>query len=471
MILLRTALLNAALLSTPFFTSSSSILLSVAVGHASLYNFRQVFVTAVLAFMGLWALLPYSFVSIYVLPFLSILGYFFTFVAFPPMQIAPPSGPYKVGVVDTFFEKTEAIKSKFSKQKHVKVRILYPAEEGTGTASSTPYQPLGTQICDEFMAFGAPGPLKKFGGLLHYWTLITLPFLRDAMPAKRLSSLPVVVYSHGLGGSASLYSFQAGELASRGYATILVEHSDGSAPLTEGRDGELIKHDITMYPLRETPEGAWDTPPYVKERRMQLEWRIHEVVEAAKIAVGRLSTSDPPELAGTNVSFKGKLDVEGGVHLVGHSFGGATILSAAAANPDIFKSVVAHDPAVDWMTDNSRYNLLKDSGHEGSGGYEKGLEEETGLDEVPTMMIYCEDWIKLKFGHSFVTIDNLNSGASGGKGSKGVVMQDMMHFEFSDNTLIQPVWLSRALNFCGTNPEKRAAEASMLTFEFLEQFR
>ena len=100
-------------------------------------------------------------------------------MAFPPMQIAPPSGPYKVGVVDTFFEKTEAIKSKFSRQKHVKVRILYPAEEGTGTASSIPYQPLGTQICDEFMAFGAPGPLKKFGGLLHYWTLITLPFLRE----------------------------------------------------------------------------------------------------------------------------------------------------------------------------------------------------------------------------------------------------------------------------------------------------
>ena len=174
---------------------------------------------------------------------------------------------------------------------------------------------------------------------------------------------------------------------------------------------------------------------------------------------------------------------------------------------------------------------------------------QTGLDEIPTMMIYCEDWIKvrrdargakrraivasavlmpscarseatslggaifaalrrfaprapclaansaaipnviktlplrlaslvafafssqLKFGHSFVTIDDLNSGASGGKGSKGVVVKDMHHFEFSDNTLIQPVWLSRALSFSGSDPEKRAMESSMMTFEFLEQFR
>ena len=92
--------------------------------------------------------------------------------------------------------------------------------------------------------------------------------------------------------------------------------------------------------------------------------------------MGRLSEGDAPELDGTNVNFKGLLDVEKGVHLVGHSFGGASVLSAAAANPELFKSVVAHDPAVDWMTDSSRYNLLKNSGHDGSGGFKDGVEEE-----------------------------------------------------------------------------------------------
>lgn len=51
------------------------------------------------------------------------------------------------------------------------------------------------------------------------------------------------------------------------------QHSDGSAPLTTNRDGELIRHDMTMYPLRETKQGSWDTPAYVQQRREQLEVR------------------------------------------------------------------------------------------------------------------------------------------------------------------------------------------------------
>ena len=153
------------------------------------------------------------------------------------------------------------------------IRILYPAEAGSGETTEIPYQPLGSAICDQFMAFGAPEPLKKLGGLLHYWLLITVPFHKNAALISGKGELPVVVYSHGLGGSSSLYSYQAGQLASHGYVTILVEHSDGSSLLSKSKDGRIIEHEMSMYPLRETEQGAWDTPPYVKQRREQLEVR------------------------------------------------------------------------------------------------------------------------------------------------------------------------------------------------------
>jgi len=41
--------------------------------------------------------------------------------------------------------------------------------------------------------------------------------------------LPVVVFSHGLGGSRSLYSLICGELASQGYVVLAIEHADGTA--------------------------------------------------------------------------------------------------------------------------------------------------------------------------------------------------------------------------------------------------
>ncbi|GMH66216.1 hypothetical protein TrST_g11465 [Triparma strigata] len=454
------AIINGLALSVPFFTTAPSILFAVTAVHLAYYQlFRQVMVSIILFSISFWSLLPYPSVVKFALAVLSLTGFLFTTVLFPPLQLPRPTGKYSVGVIDRYIKKSSTLKSKFSNESYVNIRILYPAEAASGETTEIPYQPLGSAICDQFMAFGAPGPLKKLGGLLHYWLLITVPFQRNASLVVGKDKFPVIVYSHGLGGSNSLYSYQAGQLASNGYVTILVEHSDGSAPLTKAQDGHIIEHDMTMYPLRETEKGAWDTPPYVKQRREQLEVRVHEVIEAAKFAMKTL----PSE-----ARFKGRLEVKKGVHLVGHSFGGATVLSAAARQEKIVKSVIAHDPAVDWMTDDSRYNLLKDSGHDGSGGYEEFDEEATGLEKTPTLMMYCDDWVRTGFGHNFVTIDRLNNGASGGKGSKGVVMDDMRHFEFSDNCLIQPVWLSKALNFSGSDPEGRAADTAKLTLDFLD---
>jgi len=421
--------------------------------------------------------------SLPVLATSALFGVWYAIYIFPPMQLPPPSGPYNVGVVDVFLKRPSPQTATFAtvpEQSYIAARILYPTlstSSPTG-ASQINYQPLGAAICDRFMSFGAPGPLKAAGFLLHHWLLIRLPFLRNAPLLSTSKPLPTVVYSHGLGGSSSLYSVQSGNLASHGNVVLVLDHQDGSTPLSSTAAGEMLHHSSELYELRTDKEKGmeWDTPGYVLERRKQIEVRIEEVDGAIDI-LKSMNKTTRSELGGLGVDFVGRLDVEDGVHLVGHSFGGATVLGAAGRFSDRVLSVTAHDPAIDWVPDDVRLNILKGNCEtnmerkEGSAGYKdkKRLTEAKGLDDVPTLMIYCSEWVRTNFGHHYVTIDKLNSGKLGKKGaSKGMSLKNMRHFEMSDNCLILPLWLCKVLGFSGGKPGLRSRETSAETIGFIK---
>ena len=75
---------------------------------------------------------------------------------------------------------------------------------------------------------------------------VTIPAIGNAYvrtPPKDSGRWPVMVFSHGLGGSRNAYSHLCGSLASYGLVVIAPDHRDGSAPVSflHDAEGKIVK--------------------------------------------------------------------------------------------------------------------------------------------------------------------------------------------------------------------------------------
>lgn len=145
-----------------------------------------------------------------------------------------------------------------------------------------------------------------------------------ALPTGLPEKVPVVCFSHGLGGFQTAYSLIACELASRGMVVIMPEHADSSAAGTTFPDArseifcERSSEARMNDPTTGQPDGgfAW--------RNSQVHQRVREVFTALA------STLRDSKTAGH--SWAGRLDASN-ISMAGHSFGGATAVAACAAAP------------------------------------------------------------------------------------------------------------------------------------------
>jgi platelet-activating factor acetylhydrolase len=183
-------------------------------------------------------------------------------VLFPPLQIpaAQAGGPYAVGAVNFFLplpKKNDTTANGAAlEHTHVQARLLYPTnptKSTFGSANRVPYMPpsIAIEFLKESMKVAGPAPLKTFDWLMHHWLLAELPIQTHAplLDAAEKSTLPVVVYSHGLMGNADLYSYQTLSIASQGMLVLVVNHLDGSAPVAEKHDGSRVMYDYDIIEL------------------------------------------------------------------------------------------------------------------------------------------------------------------------------------------------------------------------------
>lgn len=158
---------------------------------------------------------------------------------------------------------------------------------------------------------------------------------------------PVIIFSHGLAGHQHMYSHFAADLASMGAIVICVQHTDGSAcfALTppEGNRGDIpvshqrgIPYEIAPaddaengFPFRQTQLKAKRTP------------ELSRVIEFATGAALRtlLGVSQDSERGAVPVT------------LIGHSFGGTTVVSTAARAATVIREKIASVVALDLWTE------------------------------------------------------------------------------------------------------------------------
>ncbi|KAJ0407392.1 hypothetical protein ATCC90586_000099 [Pythium insidiosum] len=150
-------------------------------------------------------------------------------------------------------------------------------------------------------------------------------------PSANPNGWPLVIYSHGLAGSLELYSAINQQLASEGNIVVVVNHCDGSASVFRSEDDRIhyyqrVSRDVL---LNVNGEGF-------RFRNSQLRHRVQEVRRVVN-AVSTLSKQKThPVLSHTNVE---------DLHIVGHSFGAATAMTAAHVD-ERFRTAVLLDA---WM--------------------------------------------------------------------------------------------------------------------------
>ncbi|KAL7553403.1 hypothetical protein ACHAWF_016705 [Thalassiosira exigua] len=406
-------------------------------------------------------------------------------ILFPAVELRPINGKYHVGVVDLHLpvDFTESVRRGsllgtqhqddhgVPSKSHVSARLLYPTDE---EPEHVPYldpesSPL---LCDEMMKAGAPGPLKAFGWMLHTWRLTTIRAKRNALPARENKFFPLSVFSHGLMGISSIYSYQASNLAAEGFVVLMVEHTDASAVAVKRRDSSHLLYDSSL--VSELQSERIRTQEYETKRRVQTQHRVEECLSALRV-LRKLNCNGIPDLDALGISFVNKLDVSD-VTLIGHSFGGCTVLSAAAQRPDLVSAVVAHEPVVSWMPDDARQSLLSVATKEGEEkkNDSDGEGRKESIHDVDMLFLYSEEWAEKGWGayHQIKELhDRQKLGPKGGTSEVGVISK-AKHQEFSDTCMLTPLWLARATGLTGErNPHDTAEEIGLRTVNFLHATR
>jgi platelet-activating factor acetylhydrolase len=177
-----------------------------------------------------------------------------------------------------------------------------------------------------------------------YGSTIKIPVYEHAPlllpPSADLPRWPLVVFSHGLGGTRTTYSTLCAHLAAQGRIVIAIEHRDGTGPAVfpGGKKMPYIVPDEVVWPEEEPEEewmrGVYNSERSIRFRKEQLDFRRREIYETLH-SIGLLSSGQIQE-SGLQALESESFDLSRWtdrvnceeVDLVGHSFGGATIVGS-----------------------------------------------------------------------------------------------------------------------------------------------
>lgn len=264
-------------------------------------------------------------------------------------SLPPPPGPNPVGSIDVEIASSSLMEVDSKTPDTLLFRLFYPSTpEAVKDKSQVSWLPIPHQA-SYLAGYGRFIGLRKLtANVLTYTplrsllTYITIPAYELAKPKE--GTMPVVIFSHGLGGTRHAYSSLCTALASQGALVLSVEHRDGSAPTTfvreyiTGKTGES-RVQVEYVALKHAMDDN-----VAQGRNAQLEKRCRELAMAFE-ALRKLEDGSLATVKGIHVgsqleqtedasyellrNFKGQLpdvNVPGRVIFTGHSFGAATTI-------------------------------------------------------------------------------------------------------------------------------------------------
>jgi platelet-activating factor acetylhydrolase len=253
---------------------------------------------------------------------------------FPTLPKYP--GPYDVGTVDVEIplppEKTKNFPVTETSVETVLVRFFYPADLSKVPRNKRHASPSWLPQPSLEYAKGYANFLKQpimpvslAISLAVYNTHISA--VENAPPLDPpVSRFPVMIFSHGLGGSRNAYSQWCGSVASYGVFVAAIEHRDGSAPASVVRAGTEKQASV---PYRRITEYNDETKPLRTSQLTQRTYEVAQLVSLLRDVNHGKEVGLDVKIASILDQFKGLLNTKKGqMIMAGHSFGAATTVAA-----------------------------------------------------------------------------------------------------------------------------------------------
>ena len=248
---------------------------------------------------------------------------------FPVLPKYP--GPYQVGSIDVEIRLSEPRKFDVieTNVETILVRLFYPTKSNalTKKAISPTWLPQPSMEYAKGYAEFLKLPILPASLALYLAVYnTTIPVIENAPPINPPNSqFPVMIFSHGLGGSRNAYSQWCGSIASYGVFVAAIEHRDGTAPNSIVHFGTPKQSTV---PYRRVPVYNDETKAY---RTAQLAQRTFEVSKLVTL-LRELNHGKVIDVNDDKKSvldkFKGILNTKKGeIIMAGHSFGAATTVA------------------------------------------------------------------------------------------------------------------------------------------------
>ncbi|KAK0468154.1 platelet-activating factor acetylhydrolase, isoform II-domain-containing protein [Desarmillaria tabescens] len=174
-----------------------------------------------------------------------------------------------------------------------------------------------------------------------YGAFIKVPVYHNA-PLLRTKQWPLVIFSHGLGGSRTAYSQICSRIAASGRVVLAVEHRDGTAPACITREWSTDgTRTLRVVRYLQEKDVRWEQEPSSDSlyplRRDQLMLRKHEVYLAHSVFSSLIRKDENlllETIDGTAIDWDSwwaredeaeTVQCMENITLAGHSFGGCTI--------------------------------------------------------------------------------------------------------------------------------------------------